>query len=117
MAYDEDLANRIRELLAAQKGIEEKRMFGGLTFMVAGHMCCGVLKDDLIVRIEPSDFETLVAQPHVRPFDFTGRTMQGMVYVESSALADAGVLRTWVHRGTDYVAAHSGTIKRRKGEG
>ena len=81
-------------------------MFGGLTFMVAGQMCCGVLKDDLIVRIEPAAFDDLVAQPHVRPFDFSGRPTQGMVYVDNSGLNDADVLRTWVRRATDYVAAH-----------
>lgn len=90
-------------------------MFGGVTFMVAGQMCCGVLKDDLIVRIEPSDFDALVAQPFVRPFDFSGRPMQGMVYVENSALGDAKALRTWVERGIQYVAAHSAAPKRRKG--
>jgi TfoX/Sxy family transcriptional regulator of competence genes len=113
VAYNELLAERIRATLADRTDVEEKRMFGGLTFMVAGHMCCGVLKNDLIVRIEPSEFETLVAQPHVRPFDFTGRPMQNMVYVEVDALSDPEALRTWVQRGTDYVAAHPATAKRR----
>jgi len=77
-------------------------------------MSCGVLKSDLVVRIEPAEFDTLVAQPHVRPFDFSGRPMQGMVYVDSGALADPEVLRTWVHRGMDYVGAHPAAAKRRK---
>jgi hypothetical protein len=88
--------------------------FGGLTFMVGGQMCCGVLKEDLIVRIEPTDFDTLVEQPCVRPFDFSGRPMRGKVYVDNGGLADAAVLRTWVQRGTDYVAAHPATAKQRK---
>ena len=82
--------------------------------MVAGQMCCSVLKNDLVVRIEPSEFDELVAQLHVRPFDFTGRPTQGMVHVDQAALADAEALRTWVHRGTDYVAAHPAPAKRHK---
>src|SRR5262252_2406121 len=95
MAYNEELAERVRVVLAERTDVEEKKMFGGLTFMVAGQMCCGVLKDDLIVRIEPGEFDALVAQPHVRPFDFSGRPMQGMLYVEDRALGDPDVLRTW----------------------
>jgi TfoX/Sxy family transcriptional regulator of competence genes len=114
VAYNEELAERVRSALADRTDVEEKRMFGGLTFMVAGQMCCGVLKNDLIVRIEPTDYDTLVAQPHVRPFDFTGRPMQGMVYVDNTGLADPNALRSWVRRGTDYVAAHPASAKRRK---
>ena len=114
MAYNEELAGRIRAALADRTDVEEKKMFGGLSFMVAGQMCCGVLKNDLVVRIEPAEFDKLVVQPHVRPFDFSGRPMQGMVYVENSGLADPEVLQTWVQRGTDYVAAHPAAAKRRK---
>jgi TfoX/Sxy family transcriptional regulator of competence genes len=115
VAYNEELAGRVRAALADRTDVEEKKMFGGLSFMVAGQMCCGVLKNDLVVRIEPAEFDTLAAKPHVRPFDFSGRAMQGMVYVEDSGLADPGVLQRWVHRGTDYVAAHPATAKRRSG--
>ena len=115
VAYNEELAGRIRAALADRTDVEEKKMFGGVSFMVAGQMCCGVLKNDLVVRIEPAEFDTLVAQPHVRPFDFSGRPMQGMVYVDNGALADPEVLRTWVQRGTDYVATHPAAPKRRKG--
>lgn len=114
VACNEELAERVREALADRIDVEEKKMFGGLTFMVGGSMCCGVLTNELIVRIEPTDFDALVAQPHVRPFDFSGRPMQGMVYVENTALTDASVLRTWVQRGIDYVTAHPATAKRRK---
>jgi len=114
VAYNEELAGRVRETLADRTDIEEKRMFGGLTFMVGGHMCCGVLKNDLVVRIDPGEFDALVAQPHVRPFDFSGRPMQGMVYVDVGALSEPEALRTWVQRGTDYVAAHPAAAKRRK---
>jgi len=114
VAYNQELAGRVRTALADRTDVEEKKMFGGLSFMVAGQMCCGVLKNDLVVRVEPADFDELVAQPHVRPFDFTGRPMQGMVYVDNSGLTDPEVLLTWVHRGTDYVAAHPAPNKRRK---
>jgi TfoX/Sxy family transcriptional regulator of competence genes len=114
VAFNEELAGRVRAALADQTDVEEKKMFGGLSFMVAGQMCCGVLKNELIVRIEPAEFDELVAQPQVRPFDFTGRPTQGMVYVDNSGLADPEVLRTWVQRGTDYVAAHPAAAKRRK---
>src|SRR6266571_9345667 len=75
VAYNEELAGRVRASLADRTDVEEKKMFGGLSFMVAGQMCCGVLKNDLIVRIEPTEFDKLVALPRVRPFDFTGRPM------------------------------------------
>jgi TfoX/Sxy family transcriptional regulator of competence genes len=114
VAYNEELAERVREALSDRADVEEKKMFGGLTFMVAGQMCCGVLKNDLIVRIEPTEFDMLVAQPHVRPFDFTGRPMQGMLYVDNRALADPEALRTWVQRGTEYVKAHPAPAKRRR---
>jgi TfoX/Sxy family transcriptional regulator of competence genes len=114
VAYNEELAERVRAIVADRTDVEEKKMFGGLTFMVAGQMCCGVLKDDLVVRIEPGEFDVLVAQPHVRPFDFTGRPMQGMVYVDHGGLADPEALRRWVQRGADYVAAHPTTSRRRK---
>ena len=114
VAYNEELAGRVRAVLADRTDVEEKKMFGGLSFMVAGQMCCGVLKNDLVVRIEPAEFDKLVAQPHVRPFDFSGRPMQGMVYVENNGLADPEALQTWVQRGTDYIAAHPAAAKRRR---
>jgi TfoX/Sxy family transcriptional regulator of competence genes len=113
VAYNEALAERVRAALADRTDVEERKMFGGLSFMVAGQMCCGVLGNELIVRIERTDFDTLVAQPHVRPFDFTGRPMQGMVYVDDGGLADPDALRRWVQRGSDYVAAHPAMTKRR----
>ena len=114
VAYNEELAGRVRAALADRPDVEEKKMFGGLSFMVAGQMCCGVLKNDLVVRIEPAEFDKLVAQPHVRPFDFSGRPMQGMVYVENSGLSDPEALQLWVQRGTNYIAAHPAAAKRRK---
>ena len=86
-------------------------MFGGLCFMVAGHMCCGVLKDELIVRVKPEQFDALVAQSYVRPFDFTGRPSTGMVYVAPAGLTSDVALEAWVQRGVDYVTTHPRTAK------
>jgi len=118
VAYNEELAARVRAALADRSDVEEKKMFGGLTFMVSGQMCCGVLKDDLIVRIEPTAFDELVAEPSVRPFDFSGRPMQNMLYVANTVLTEPETLRAWIQRGTSYVAAHPATARsksRRRG--
>jgi TfoX/Sxy family transcriptional regulator of competence genes len=111
VVYDDKLASRVRGLLAAQAGVEEKKMFGGVSFMVAGQMCCGVLKNDLVVRIPPEQFDDLLAQPHVRPFDFTGRPTTGMVYVAGDGLSSDQALATWIKRGVDFVTAHPRTAK------
>jgi TfoX/Sxy family transcriptional regulator of competence genes len=112
--YNEALAGRIRSALAAQPGVEEKKMFGGLSFLVGGQMCCGVLKDDLVVRIDPEQFDTLSAQPHVRPFDFSGRPTLGMVYVAEQGLTSDEALQHWVQRAVDFVIAHPAPAKRRR---
>jgi len=124
VAYDEALASRLRAVLAAclversgteaPPGVEEKRMFGGLTFMVGGQMCCGVFKDDLVVRIGPERFAEAVAEPHVRAMDFTGRPMTGMIQVAPAGVTTAEALAAWVQRGLDYVASHPRTAKRRR---
>jgi TfoX/Sxy family transcriptional regulator of competence genes len=112
VAYDEELASRLRAVLAARPGIAEKKMFGGLSFMVAGQMCCGVLKDDLVVRVGPDGFDAALAQPHVRAFDFTGRPSTNTVYVARDGLVSAQALEAWVQRGVDFTAAHPRTAKR-----
>jgi TfoX/Sxy family transcriptional regulator of competence genes len=112
VVYDEALANRVRAVLAGQPGVEEKRMFGGLSFMVGGQMCCGVLKDDLVVRVGAEHFDYAMAQPHVRAFDFTGRPSTGMVYVSRDGLPNEQVLTEWVQRGVDYTTVHPRLAKR-----
>ena len=77
MAYDENLADRIRKALAGRKGVTEKNMFGGLSFMLGGNMCCGVVREDLVVRVSPGSYEDALAEPHARPMDFTGRPPPG----------------------------------------
>jgi TfoX/Sxy family transcriptional regulator of competence genes len=99
MAFDEKLAGRVRKVLAARRGITEKRMFGGLCFLARGNMCCGVVGGDLVVRVGPDAYEAMLARPHARPMDFTGRPLRGFVFVSARGLASARGLRTWVERG------------------
>jgi TfoX/Sxy family transcriptional regulator of competence genes len=98
MAYDEALADRIRRMLATRDDVEERRMFGGIAFMVAGRMACGVIHDDLMVRVGPDGHDDALAQPHARPMDFTGRPMRGMVYVAPAGIATDEGLARWVDR-------------------
>jgi TfoX/Sxy family transcriptional regulator of competence genes len=86
MAYDEQLAARIRTLLANRTDVTERKMFGGLTFMIGGHMCCGVNGNELIVRLDPEREDQALARPHARPMDFTGRPMRGFITVRSDGL-------------------------------
>ena len=97
MAYDESLAHRVRRLLATVDNIYERRMFGGLAFMLNGNMCCCVEKDNLVVRTGPDAYDDALTRPHARVFDFTGRPMRGFVYVESDGLAGETELRDWVN--------------------
>jgi hypothetical protein len=103
MAFDEQLASRVRALLADRDDVTERRMFGGLTFMVNAHMCCGVSSDELIVRLAPDDEEAALRTPHARPMDFTTRPMSGFV-----TFAPAGVkgraLNRWVGRAVAHAA-------------
>jgi hypothetical protein len=95
MPYDELLAARVRDLLAERVDVAEQRMFGGLTFMLAGHMCCGVHGDELIVRLDPERQEEALARPHARPMDLTGRALRGFVMVGPEGLG-GDRLRRWV---------------------
>jgi len=102
MAYDEGLAERIRGLLSDRRDVSEKKMFGGIGFMVRGHMSVGIVKDDLMVRVGLETYEDLVQQPHARPMDFTGRPMKGFVYVASAGLEEDEDLERWVAHGLKY---------------
>ena len=105
MAYDEGLAERIRTALRGRDDVVEKKMFGGLTFMVAGRMACGVVHDDLMVRVGPGEHGEAIAQPHARPMDFTGKPMKGMVYVGTERLASDKGLAEWVEAGADHAGS------------
>lgn len=96
MAYDEGLAQRIRETLDPDVPMVEKRMFGGLAFMAHGHMCFGILGPALMARIGPTDYEAALAQPHVRKMDFTGRPMAGYVFVDPPGIERDEDLGRWL---------------------
>jgi len=102
MAYDEGLAERIREILADEAGLSEKRMFGGLTFLLHGNMCVGVVKDELMVRAGPQAYDELVRQAHARAMDFTGKRMKGFLFVESEGLESDRDLQRWVKHGVAF---------------
>ncbi len=105
MAYDEALADRIRDVLSARSDVSERKMFGGVAFMVAGNMACGVLGEDLIVRLGEEEGEKALAEDGVRPFDFTGKPMRTTVYVSPERTADEEGLAEWVEAGADYAAS------------
>lgn len=102
MAYDHDLADRVRAVLPHGEAVTERPMFGGLTFMLGGHMLCGVVNDTLMARLGPEGADLALARPHVRPMDFTGRPMKGMVFIDPAAL-DGQALRLWVDAAARYV--------------
>lgn len=104
MAYDEALARRVRRLLAPLPEFSERRMFGGLCFLLAGRMCCGVVGEDLVVRTGPEGHAAALRRPHARPMDFTGRPLRGFVYVAPAGLRSARGLRQWVDRAVAFVA-------------
>lgn len=102
MAYDEQLAERVRDVLTTEDGVTERKMFGGLAFMVRGHMACGIVGEDLMLRLGPGVAEQALARPHVRPMDFTGRPLTGMVFVGREGLRGAA-LRRWVGKAVGFV--------------
>ncbi len=96
MAYDEGLAERIRAIITSTHPIAEKRMFGGLAFMHVGYMSCGVIGDTLMARVGPERYQEALAKPGARPMDFTGKPMNGYVFVSPDAITDDDVLEEWV---------------------
>ena len=99
MSYDEKLSARVRTALARRRGVTEKKMFGGVCFLVNGAMCCGVLGTELIARVGSEHHADAVADKHARPFDFTGRPSKGMVYVSAAGIRTAAQLQRWLDRG------------------
>jgi len=103
MAYDEDLADRIRELIAAQPGVEEKRMFGGLAFLINGNMSVAVsARGGLMVRVPPDETEKLLAREHVEPMVMAGRESRGWLRVALDGVKTKRQLQSWVTRGVEY---------------
>ena len=103
MAFDEQLADRVRACLQQAAGVSEKKMFGGLAFMIGGHLTVGVYGDGLIARIGAQAMDAATAQPGVRPFDMTGRPMRGIVVIDSAVLDD-NALDRWIEQARSYVA-------------
>lgn len=104
MSYDEKLATRVRRALGPRDDVVEKKMFGGLCFMVNGAMCCGLTHTDMMVRVGPDKYDEALAEPHARPMDFTGRPLKGMIYVAPAGLRTEAALAEWVGRGVAFVS-------------
>ena len=103
MAFDENLAQRIRQRLARRNNVEEKKMFGGVGFLLNGNMLVGVWKDSLIVRLGPDSYEEALKAPHVKKFDITGKPMKGWVLVEPKGVEGDDQLAGWIERATKFV--------------
>jgi TfoX/Sxy family transcriptional regulator of competence genes len=107
VAYDEDLANRIRELVADEEGVTERKMFGGLAFLIGGHMSVSASgHGGVLLHVDPADTEGLLAKPHAQAFEMRGRVMEGWVRVEPDGLKTKRQLKRWVARGV----AHARTL-------
>jgi TfoX/Sxy family transcriptional regulator of competence genes len=103
VAYDEDLANRIRELLAGESGVVEQKMFGGLAFLIAGHMSVAVSREGgLLLRCDPEETDKLLTQQHTRDFVMRGRPMDGWLRVDDAGVKTKRQLEKWVARGVGY---------------
>ena len=103
MAYDEDLADRVRELVAGESNVTEQRMFGGLAFLINGHMSVAASgQGGLIVRVEPDETDALLARPHAEPFEMRGHGMRGWLRVDAEGVRTKRQLEPWVRRGVAY---------------
>jgi len=105
VAYDQLLAERVRNQLAGTPGLTEHRMFGGIGWMVSGNMAVGALGDGIVCRVGPDAYTALLAEPGADIFDFTGRAMKGWVYVDSAVLADEETLQEWLDHGVRFASA------------
>jgi len=110
MAYDETLADRVRRALGPRADVTEKKRFGGLAFFLDGRMLCCILKDDLMVRVGPERYKAALAEAHVRPMDFTGRPMNGYVFVGPGGSRTEKAIKRWVDQGAAFVATLDGGL-------
>ena len=104
MAYDEGVAQRIREYLEGRDDVVEKKMFGGIAFMVFGNMCCGVVDDTLMARVGPDEYAQTLELPYARAMDFTGKPLRGFIYVDPEGFADDGDLSIWIERCLSFIS-------------
>jgi len=102
MAYDEGLAQRIREAMADEPGVVEKQMFGGIAFLLGGNMSVGVIGDEMCVRVGPAAYDAALSEPGARLFDFSGRPMKGWVMVGAEGIDDEDAFAGWVARGAAF---------------
>jgi len=114
MAYDDDVAARVRGALGHRRDVQERKMFGGLAFLAGGHMCCGVLGNRLMARVGPGQYAAALARPHVRPMDFTGRPLTGFVYVDPPGFRTRPQLDRWIARCTAFVDGLPARERRRR---
>lgn len=105
MAFDTVLAERIRQQLGQDPRVTEKKMFGGLAFLLNGNMCCGVHAQELIVRLDPAQTEQALNRPHTRIFDMSGRPMKGWVLIQPAGLTTEAALAEWIELGLNYASA------------
>jgi len=103
MAFDEGLAQRVREALTRTPDVVEKRMFGGVAFMIHGHMCCGIVGTELMLRVGPKQYDNILSIPYVRQMDFTGRPMKGFVCISEKGFEEDGQLCDWLELGLKFV--------------
>lgn len=103
MAYDEAIAQRVREALREYPGVTEKKMFGGLAFLLRGNMCCGIMGNELMVRVGSRGYEAALSRPHARKMDFTGKPLKGFVSVSPAGFASDGDLKAWIAKATEFV--------------
>jgi len=103
MAYDEGMAQRIREEMQEIPDVAEKKMFGGLAFMVHGNMCAGIVGETLMLRVGPDQYDQALTKPHARKMDFTGKPMTGFVYVDAAGFESDNDLRRWLKTALNYV--------------
>ena len=102
MAYDESFAERIRDAITGQPGLDEKKMFGGIGYLINGNMACGIWKDSLVIRVGPDNYDDALAQPHTSLFDVTGREMKGWILVGPEGIAEDDDLAAWAQKGVDF---------------
>jgi TfoX/Sxy family transcriptional regulator of competence genes len=105
MAYDEQVAERVRDLLTSTPNVAERKMFGGLAFMIAGNMACGIVGSDLMLRLGEEGADAALDEPHVRPMDFTHKPMKTMVYVDHAGIATHAALEGWVEKAVAFAAS------------
>jgi hypothetical protein len=102
MAFDEGLAERIRDVVSDEPGLSERKMFGGLCFLANGNMCFGIIGSEIMVRVGPDAYDAVLRKRHARKMDFTGQSMRGMVYVAEEGISEDDALTEWLSRGLDF---------------